>query len=71
MRDDTTLRVKKSTAERLQKLGDLSDTYDTLLNAMADYIEDHENDWWEEEEIDEDPDEDSEEEIHDVGELAS
>lgn len=49
----TTVRLKKSTVKRIQRLGDLSDSWDTLLNAMADYIEEHEDDWWEEDEEDE------------------
>lgn len=57
----TTVRVNKSTVKRIQKLGDLSDSWDSLLNAMADYIEDHQEDWWEEEEeVDESQDPDDE-----------
>lgn len=71
------VRLKRSTAKRVQKLGDLSDTWDSLLNALADFAEAQQDQWWEEhddEDIpddDEDPDEEPEIEIHDVGEMAS
>lgn len=46
----TTIRLKKATKRRVERLGDLGDTWDTLLNDMAEYIEAHLEDWFDEEE---------------------
>lgn len=45
-RTGTTIRLQKSTKRRVEKLGDLGDTWDTLLNDMAEFIEDHEEEWF-------------------------
>lgn len=47
---DTTIRLKKTTKRRVEMLGDLSDTWDSLLNDMAEFIENRQEEWWEEEE---------------------
>jgi hypothetical protein len=49
-RNSTTIRLEKSTKRRVEKLGDLGDTWDTLLNDMAEFIEDHEEEWFTDEE---------------------
>jgi predicted DNA-binding protein len=35
----TTIRIEKSTKERLEKLGKMSDTYDMVINKMIDFFE--------------------------------
>lgn len=35
----TTIVIKKSTKERLSKLGTLSGTYDSVINDILDYLE--------------------------------
>lgn len=46
----TTVRLNGSTKRRVERLGDAGDTWDSLLNDMCDFIEDREDEWWEEEE---------------------
>lgn len=49
-KEDTTIKVSKQTVKRLQKLGSFGDSWNDLLNEMAEFIEDHEDEWFEEEE---------------------
>jgi hypothetical protein len=49
-KNSSSIRIKNTTKRRVEKLGDLGDTWDTLLNDMASYIEDNLEDWFEEEE---------------------
>jgi hypothetical protein len=46
----TTIRLWKSTKKRVEKLGDFGQSWDDLLIDMADFIEDHEDEWFSEEE---------------------
>jgi hypothetical protein len=51
--EDTTIRLSKKTKKRVEKLGDFGQSWDDLLNDMADFIEDREEEWVEEEEQEE------------------
>ena len=57
----SSIRVSKETKKRLSKLGNTAETFDELLNAMASFIEQNENDWWEEEPESEGPESEEEE----------
>lgn len=46
----SSIRLKNTTKRRVELLGDLGDTWDSLLNDMAEYIEAHLDDWFEDEE---------------------
>lgn len=37
--DDTTIPLKKTTRDRLKKLGSMDDSYDSLLNKLMDNFE--------------------------------
>jgi hypothetical protein len=59
LRDDTTIRISKSTKKRFGKLGNLSESWNELLEKVADFLENNEE--WEDFE-DEEDEEDEEEE---------
>ena len=50
MKDETTVRLSKTTKKRVEKLGDFGQSWDDLLNDMADFIEENEEEWFSEEE---------------------
>jgi hypothetical protein len=50
MNDETTVRLSKKTKKRVEKLGDFGQSWDDLLNDMADFIEENEEEWFSEEE---------------------
>jgi hypothetical protein len=44
-----TIRISNTTKKRVQKIGAFGQSWDELLNEMVDFIEDHEEEWYEEE----------------------
>ena len=45
-----TIRLSATTRKRVERLGDFGQSWDDLLNDIVDFIEDHEEEWFEEEE---------------------
>ena len=48
--EDTTVRINRKTKKRVERLGVMGQSWDELLNEMAQFIEDNEEEWFEEEE---------------------
>jgi hypothetical protein len=53
MSESTTIMISRKTKKRLEKLGDFNTSWDELLIDMADFIEEHEDEWFTEEEEEE------------------
>jgi hypothetical protein len=45
-----TIRLSARTRKRVERLGDFGQSWGDLLNDIVDFIEDHEEEWFEEEE---------------------
>jgi hypothetical protein len=45
-----TIRLSSRTRKRVERLGAFGQSWDDLLNDIVDFIEDHEQEWFEEEE---------------------
>ena len=48
--EDTTVRINRKTKKRVERLGAMGQSWDELLNDMVDFIEENEDEWFEEEE---------------------
>lgn len=48
--EDTTVRISRKTKKRVERLGVMGQSWDELLNDMVDFIEENEEEWFEEEE---------------------
>jgi hypothetical protein len=57
MSDDTSIRIEKKIAKRVKKFGLFGQSWDDLLNDVADFIEEHMDDWVNREDDDEDDEE--------------
>jgi hypothetical protein len=48
--NDTTVRISRKTKIRVEKLGSFGQSWDDLLNDMCEFIEENEEEWFEDEE---------------------
>ena len=46
----TTIRISQRTKKRVERLGTFGQSWDDVLNDMVDFIEENEEEWFEEEE---------------------
>lgn len=53
IKDETTVRLSKKTKRRVEKFGAFGQSWDDLLNDMCNFIQDHEEEWFEDEEEEE------------------